>query len=187
MKKTCKICKAKFEPIRLSTEPTCQSFECRLAFATQHLEKKREAARKEQKIKNKKEYNDKFKKLSEYEAEAKKSFQKWIRLRDYGKPCISCGKIPKDPAGGHFYNAGIYSGMIFNEDNCHLQCNAHCNKFLSGNLLEYRKGLINRYGEDFVKNLDELSNQKRNYKYTKQELIDKKQEYDLKIKQYFKN
>ena len=53
---------------------------------------------------------------------------------------------------------------------------------MSGNLLQYRKGLINRYGIDFVENLDKLSNELRNYKYTKQELIDIKKKYDNKIK-----
>ncbi len=120
--------------------------------------------------------------LSQYEAEAKKSFQLWIRKRDADKNCISCDKKTNDPAGGHFYSAGTYSGLMFNPLNCHLQCNTACNKYLSGNLLEYRKGLIKRYGNEFVENLDNLSVELRNYKYTKQELIDIKKKYDLKIK-----
>lgn len=129
-----------------------------------------------------------LKTLSDYEKEAKVIFQKWVRLRDAGQNCISCDKPVKDPAGGHFYGAGTYSGLMFNPDNCHLQCNAHCNKFLSGNLLEYRKGLINRYGIEFVENLDNLSIQLRNYKYTKIELQEIKQKYVLKIKNNdFKN
>lgn len=126
---------------------------------------------------------EKLKTLSQLEDEAKKSFQKWVRMRDQGKNCISCDKPTKDPAGGHFYSAGIYSGLMFNPDNCHLQCNVYCNKHLSGNLLEYRKGLINRYGISFVENLDNLSIQLRNYKYTRDELIDIKKKYDLLIKQ----
>jgi len=134
---------------------------------------------KEEKAKMK----ESVKTLSEYEADAKRSFQKWVRLRDENKPCVSCGNTSKeDRAGGHFYSAGMYSGLMFNPDNCHSQCNTYCNKFLSGNLLQYRKGLINRYGIAFVENLDNLSNELRNYKYTKQELIDIKKKYDLKIK-----
>lgn len=130
----------------------------------------------------KKELKEAVKTLSDYESEAKKSFQLWVRRRDRGKPCISCNKFTNDPAGGHFYAAGIYSGLMFNPDNCHLQCNVYCNRALSGNLLEYRKGLINRYGIAFVENLDNISNEKRNYKYTKEELIEIKKKYDLKIK-----
>lgn len=133
-----------------------------------------------------KKMRENVKTLSQYEAEAKRSFQKWVRLRDAGKNCISCDKPTNDPAGGHFYPAGIYSGLMFNPDNCHLQCNTACNKNLSGNLLEYRKGLIKRYGSYFVENLDKLSNELRNYKYTKQELIDIKKKYDLLIK-FIKN
>ena len=55
--------------------------------------------------------------------------------------------------------------------------------FLSGNLLEYRKGLVKRYGEDYVNNLESLSDSKRLYKYTKKELIAIKLKYDLKIKE----
>jgi len=126
----------------------------------------------------------KLKTLSEYEAEAKKSFQKWVRLRDRDMPCISCNNPnPTDEAGGHYFSAGMYSGLMFDERNCHKQCNTYCNKYLSGNLLEYRKGLIERYGYEFVAELELDSIKKRNYKYTKDELINIKNKYDAKIKE----
>jgi hypothetical protein len=77
----------------------------------------------------------------------------------------------------------MYSGFMFDERNCHKQCNTYCNKNLSGNLLEYRKGLIKRYGVDYVAELDSLSDSKRDYKYTKAELIAKKIQYDIKYNQ----
>lgn len=144
--------------------------------------KKRDSLNKQKWKEEKKVLKENTKTLSQLEADAKKSFQKWVRLRDAGKNCISCDKPTKDPAGGHFYSAGTYSGMIFLPENCHLQCNTNCNKHLSGNLLEYRKGLINRFGIAFVERLDELSISLRNYKYTRQELIDIKHKYDTKIK-----
>lgn len=143
---------------------------------------KRNALNKKNWQEEKKVLKENTKTLSQHEADAKKAFQKWVRLRDEGKNCISCDKPVKDPAGGHFYPAGIYSGLMFNPDNCHLQCNTNCNKHLSGNLLEYRKGLINRFGIEFVDNLDRLSNELRNYKYTKDELIEIKNKYLDKIK-----
>jgi len=141
---------------------------------------KKDIVKKEKAVRDKMKEN--VKTLSQYEAEAKKSFQKWVRMRDAGKNCISCDKPTNDPAGGHFYSAGTYSGLMFNPDNCHLQCNTNCNKHLSGNLLEYRKGLLKRYGNEFVDNLDNLSIELRNYKYTKIELQEIKQKYDAKIK-----
>jgi len=128
----------------------------------------------------------KLKKLSYYEAEAKKSFQKWVRFRDKGNPCKSCkNPNPADEAGGHYFPAGIYSGLMFDERNCHLQCNTYCNKHLSGNPIEYRKNLIEEFGEDWMKQLEEDANRLRNYKYNKDELISIKVKYDQKIKNEF--
>ena len=88
---------------------------------------------------------DKLKTLSQYEAEAKKSFQKYVRMRDKGLPCISCGIFETELwDGGHYKKAEIYSGVIFNTHNCHKQCRK-CNRFLNGNELMYRQGLIQRY------------------------------------------
>jgi hypothetical protein len=47
--------------------------------------------------------------------------------------------------------------------------------------LEYRAGLIERYGKEFVEQLESEANSKRDYKYTKQELIDIKNKYSEKI------
>jgi len=125
----------------------------------------------------------KLKTLSDYEAEAKKSFQKWVRLRDNGLPCISCDNPnPKDWAGGHYFKAEVYSGLIFDERNCHAQCNSYCNMYRGGAQAEYRIGLVNRYGKDFVEGLENDSIKLRNYKYTKDELIQIKKKYDDKIK-----
>jgi hypothetical protein len=70
----------------------------------------------------------------------------YVRKRDEGKPCISCGQ-PGNQAG-HYFSAGQYSALRFDPDNIHLQC-TRCNLFLSGNLIEYGMGLIKRYGELF--------------------------------------
>ena len=170
----CKICQIVFTPAR-QLQGVC-GYDCAKAYTNKLKENK---ARQEKKI-----LKEKLKTLSEYEADAKKAFQKWVRLRDADLPCISCGNSnTTDWAGGHFYSAGMYSGFIFDERNCHKQCNTHCNKHLSGNLLEYRKGLIKRYGNDFVNELDAISDSKRDYKYTKAELIAKKLKYDILIKE----
>lgn len=167
----CKICQVVFTPSR-QLQGVC-GYECAKVYADKLKANK---AKQERKI-----LKEKLKTLSEYEADAKKSFQRFIRFRDKDLPCISCGNAnPTDWAGGHFYSAGMYSGFIFDERNCHKQCNTHCNKHLSGNLLEYRKGLIKRYGNDFVNELDNISDSKRDYKYTKAELIAKKLQYDIK-------
>jgi hypothetical protein len=125
----------------------------------------------------------KLKTLSDYEAEAKKVFQKWVRLRDAGKPCKSCqNPNPSDWCGSHFFSAGVYSGMIFDERNCHGCCNTYCNKYLSGNLINYRINLVLEFGEDWVRQLENDALERKNYKYTKDELIEIKKKYEAKIK-----
>lgn len=183
--KKCKICKEKFNPIRSSLEPTCNNYDCKVAYALIVVEKQKIAKDKKAKedwSKEKKVLRENTKKLSEYESEAKRSFQKWIRRRDAGQNCISCYKPNDFMDGGHFKKAEIYSGVIFHEMNCHAQCRK-CNRFLNGNELNYRKGLIMRYGEEYANFIEDLANSTRVKKYTKQELIDIKKKYDLLIKE----
>ena len=124
----------------------------------------------------------KLKTLGQFEAEAKKVFQKWIRMRDEGKECVSCGNLnPKGFDAGHYKKAEIYSGVIFDERNVHRQC-SKCNRFLGGNELNYREGLIKRYGIQFVTELEQYANETRNKKYTKDELTEIKKEYLAKLK-----
>jgi len=82
-------------------------------------------------------------------------FNKFIRLRDEGQPCISCGKYKKLQAG-HYYSAGKHENLRFEEDNVNGQC-LQCNYYLSGNLLNYREGLIKKIGIERVERLDLLS------------------------------
>jgi hypothetical protein len=132
---------------------------------------------------NKADLKQKLKTLSQYEAEAKKSFQKYVRFRDKDFPCISCGTTKgKTWHGSHYFSANLYSGLIFNENNVHKSCD-YCNVFLHGNLLEYRKGLLNRFGLKYVEQLESIADENRVYKYTKDELIEIKKKYDGKIKE----
>lgn len=80
-------------------------------------------------------------------ARAQKVFNLFIRNRDQDKGCISCGD--EVTQAGHYFNAGHYTALRFNEMNVHGQC-TRCNCFLHGNLIAYRQGLINRYKEKNV-------------------------------------
>src|SRR5574343_1450914 len=72
-------------------------------------------------------------------------FNKYIVKRDAQLPCISCGSYTANQWDcGHYYSRGNYSALRFNEDNCNKQCNRPCNTDKSGNLSEYRKGLIDK-------------------------------------------
>lgn len=175
--KKCKWCKNTFTPIRPLM--TVCSPKCAIEKAKDNIEKKRI---KEDKAKDKI-IREKLKTLSQYEQEARTVFQKWIRHRDKDLPCISCGRtnaISWD--GGHYFDAGSYSGLIFHEDNVHKQCSRPCNKDLHGNKANYRIGLVNKIGEGRVRWLEENKDSLRVYKFTKEELINIKKEYSQRLK-----
>lgn len=177
-RRKCKHCGEWYEPKFTTTEP-CHKYECR--------EKQFAALIPKINRKDKQVAKEKLKTLSDYEKEAKKEFQKYVRLRDKDLPCAACGNIKaKEWHGSHLHSANIFSGTIFDERNVHKCCD-YCNVYLHGNLLEFRKGLINRYGEDFVNQLDEDANRLRSYKYTKLELIEIRERYRLKNKQNERN
>jgi len=92
-----------------------------------------------------------------------KAFAEFIRLRDsengYAN-CISCNKMVAYPNGtgalhaGHFYpRSTTYAALYFHERNVNGQC-SHCNYFLEGNTEAYRKGLIRKYGDEIIDELD---------------------------------
>ena len=67
---------------------------------------------------------------------ARKAFQSYIRERDKGKPCISCGTTTATKwDAGHYLKAELYTGLIFNEDNVHRQCQ-RCNQLRPGPSME---------------------------------------------------
>ena len=101
---------------------------------------------------------------------AQTAFNAYIRARDKGKPCISCDK-PLDGGAntfdaGHYRSVGSAPHMRFVEDNCHGQCK-HCNNWLAGNHVEYRKRLLERIGE---RQLELLESDNTLRKYTKEGL-----------------
>lgn len=87
--------------------------------------------------------------------EAQKEFNRWVRLRDYELPCISCGRTPSDAnlaTGsrtdcGHYRSVGSMPSLRFEPLNAAGQC-VYCNQHLSGNIVEYRKGVFGRIGPD---------------------------------------
>lgn len=69
----------------------------------------------------------------------------YIRQRDHGKPCVSCGKYTTLQAG-HFYSAGKYAGLRFDDRNIHGQC-LQCNYYGSMETgAAYERELRNRLG-----------------------------------------
>ena len=166
----CKNCKEKFEPIRFN-QKYCLKDECVRVF----VQVVKEKTWKQTKAKMK---ND-IKTNSDWMKEAQKVFNQYIRLRDKNQTCISCGsKLGSKYDAGHFYSMGGHKAVTFDEDNVHAQCVA-CNQFKSGNLINYREGLIKRIGEAKLNDLSQRANQTR--KYTNDELKELIKTYKQKI------
>ena len=81
-------------------------------------------------------------------------FNKFIRLRDKDKKCISCG-VRKVQQAGHYWSTSQcpHPSMRFNEKNVNGQC-TYCNSFLEGNRQGYREGLLKKYGKKVLEDLD---------------------------------
>ena len=99
---------------------------------------------------------------------AQEKFNAHIRERDKELGCISCstGKVEQ---AGHYHSQGHHSALRFDELNTNGQCK-RCNMFLHGNLIKYRQGLVDRYGEQRVIELEESANRNRLKKWTREEL-----------------
>lgn len=114
--------------------------------------------------------------LPKLKKKAQDTFNKWIRNRDADKGCISCGG-DIDHAG-HYFSSGQHSALTFDETNVHGQC-IGCNNFRHGNLVYYRMGLVARYGDKYVKDLERKVIRKTK-KWDRVELEDIIQKYKLK-------
>jgi hypothetical protein len=112
---------------------------------------------------------------------AQATFNSYIRQRDADRPCITCGK-PKIEHACHFYSAGHYTGLRFNEDNVHGGC-LQCNYFKHGAGNEYRRNIEARIGERRLLLLDATATRQRFKKWSRTELEIIITEYRNKIKQ----
>lgn len=169
--KKCRICKTPFDTA-YSTRVVC-SVACSLRLVERNKAKrdKLEQANKRKRIREAKE---KIKPRSQWMKDAQQAFNAWVRERDYGKPCISCGSLMNDDGlltgsrtdAGHYRSTGACPELRFHPANCAGQC-TRCNQHLSGNSVSYRIGLIERIGLDRV---EWLEGQHPPKKYTVEDL-----------------
>ncbi|EPO2453698.1 recombination protein NinG [Providencia rettgeri] len=161
--KTCKECDKEFTPY-LSTQKVC-STSCAILFASKETKKLAEKERKKKESIDRKNLlarKEKLKSQSDWLKEAQAAFNKYIRARDNGKPCISCGcrLIGSDGYltgsaidASHYRSRGAASHLSFNVYNVHSSC-TRCNRHLSGNAVDYRIRLIKRIGIEKVEALE---------------------------------
>lgn len=111
-------------------------------------------------------------------------FNKYIRLRDANKPCISCDRILTGKFdAGHYFSVGSYPNLRFDESNVHGQ-DVYCNQHLHGNHIEYGLRLPLRIGQDAYNRL--MNKRGDALKLTLDEIKELIKHYKLKIKEYGK-
>jgi hypothetical protein len=98
---------------------------------------------------------EKLKTNGKRKAEAQAALNRWVvHGRDVDQPCISCGRHHQGIYhAGHYRSRGSAPHLALDPRNLHKQC-APCNLYLHGNLIEYRAGLIRRYGLEYVEALE---------------------------------
>lgn len=167
-KRKCKVCGTVFEkqrPLQFVCSPACGIEYRRAQFLKAAIKAEREAKRKERA--KAAAMRHKLETIPELTKKAQAAFNRYIRLRDRGKPCISCGAPWKENFQAcHYVPAGRSNKLRFDEDNVHGGC-VRCNLYESGNLRGYRIGLIGRIG---VERVEQLETDHETRKWTKDEL-----------------
>jgi len=173
----CKNCK-KPASNRFGLHTFCDT-ECAYQFAIAAKEK---AASKKQKEFNAETRRRKvaLKSRSDWLKDLQVVFNRFIRLRDAGNPCISCGRNSGAKMNaGHYLSVGSHPELRFNELNTNIQCE-HCNSFKSGNQAAYRVELIKKIG---LAQVEKLESKHEPLKLTIDEIKVLIAEYKSKIKQ----
>ena len=123
----------------------------------------------------------KGKTVAELKRLATDHFNLFIRSRDEGQPCISCGHRWKLQAG-HYYSGGHFPWIKFDEDNVHGQCK-QCNYFGSMETgVRYTRNLVKKIGEDRVQALVRKAEQRIKFKWDRFTLIEVIEVYKAKNK-----
>lgn len=129
----------------------------------------------------------KTKTVPQLKARATKAFNLFIRNRDRNGnqfQCISCGKLKRIQGklyqAGHYYPAGTYEMLRYNEHNVNGECQA-CNYFSGDHLVGYRERLVQKIGIEAVKDLEQLAalnKRQGQYKWDRISLIDIIEKYE---------
>ena len=184
-KKKCRSCKTYFTPTYSTLQIAC-SPSCALAYSKQKKakeNKENKAAIKE--LEQLRKQKKQSQKLSYQIEQTKKAVHEYIRLRDKGKPCITCPSLLfSDYDAGHYYHGTKSNALRFDFDNIHGQCK-RCNQRNYGMFETYTLTLPKRIGETRFNALKANYNlsQKYIHKWSREELKDIRTEARLRIKE----
>ena len=174
--KSCKVCGSEFFPFK-TTDKWC-SIDCAVKYGLEQAQEKR----KKETRRMRREFNDKDR--SYQLKKAQESFNAYIRERDKGMPCISCGRYHEGQYhAGHYKTVKAHPELRFEPLNAAKQCSA-CNNHLSGNIANYREGLLNRIGQESLDWLEGPHNPKN---YTLDDIKEITRKFKAKTKELKNN
>lgn len=159
--KKCPICSTEYIP-RSSLQKVCHNYKCAIAYNKKRDEENAARNKRKQERLQKselKQRKDRLKTASQWNKEAQAAVNKFIYWRDYGMPCIACGRpLNYGVRGGavdssHYRSRGAAPWLRFNVFNNHSGC-VRCNRELSGNLIPYRLNLIEKIGLQRVERIE---------------------------------
>lgn len=178
----CKVCREMYER-RNSMQIVCGP-KCAHAWADS-IAIKAAAQREQEERKKTRVQKEALKTRSQWMKEAQVEFNRYIRVRDAGLPCICCGKpLGLEEIGGaydcgHYRSVGSAPHLRFDPRNAHAQ-RKQCNRYGAGRAVDYRIGLIARLGLGVVEALESDTEVK---KYTIEDLKGIKAHYKALTKQ----
>lgn len=169
----------KLDTWRSSPVGQFHSSDCQIDYARAQVAKRQAKEARKKKSDFKKLKKEVIQDLRWWEKKTQATFNKYIRLRDFGKPCISCPTESYKITAGHYKTVGAHPELRYHPMNAHGQCWWNCNKNRSGNIVNARIGIMSRYGESVVDWLESYHEPKQ-YKIYHLEIIDRW--YKRKIK-----
>ena len=138
MARRCKHCKTEIKPARQCTDIIEKKGYCSTSCLLAHAKAKNAEAQAEKQRKELKQVRENHKTVTKWEAEAQAVINRYVRTRDHGKPCISCGKPFEQVVAeqgwktggawdcGHYKTRAAKPQLRFNTFNMHSQCKS-CN------------------------------------------------------------
>ncbi len=101
--------------------------------------------------------------------------------------CISCGRVlPVSQLDGGHYIGRRHTCTELEPDNVQPQCR-QCNRFLAGDVVAYRIGLIKKLGVERVERLESLLESKDPKKKTSKEYDELAKKYRKELRELQKN
>ena len=123
------------------------------------LNRKKEIIKRKEEIKN----------ISDFKSDLQKEINTIVRLIDKGCVCICTQKHHNSNDSGHFYSRGSTPELAYNLNNIYLQ-SVYSNQHLSGDQINFLKGLEIMYGEEHKEYVYNLKGKYPPFKPTKEEI-----------------